>query len=68
MTRTRIIDQSNDMGIASSVMEALDECGYGAEEAIAGLIQAVVLLAEKTSNPELALDEAANLLADSGVN
>lgn len=60
----RVLDQSLDSEVANGIIEALDDAGYTAEEAIPGLILAVSILAEQTGDPEAALDEAANLLAD----
>lgn len=62
--RTTNLDQSKDGEIATAVVEVLTEAGYSAEEAIPGLIQAVLLLAESIPDTDGALDEAANLLAD----
>ncbi len=64
MTRTVYLDQGVDSEVAANIVDALDEAGYSAEEAIPGLIYAVYLYAERTSDPEGYLDEAANLLAD----
>lgn len=66
MTRTRLLDQSQDQIVADAVIDTVEELGFTAEESIPGLVQAIVLLAEYTSDPEQALDEAANLLADTG--
>lgn len=62
--RTVVLDDSNDAGIATLVLEFLDDEAYSPEEIIPGLVQAIILIAEKTTNPEASLDEAANLLAD----
>lgn len=50
--------------ISTAVLDALDEVGFGASEGIPGLILAIYRLADQTGDPEQALDEAANLLAD----
>jgi hypothetical protein len=65
--RSKVLDVSNDAGVADAIKQALEDLGYEPEQAIPGLVQAIILLAEYTSDPEAALDEAANLLADSGV-
>lgn len=66
MTRTRLLDQSQDQIVAEAVLDTVEELGFSPEEYIPGLINAIVLAAEHTADPELALDEAANLLADTG--
>lgn len=60
----KILDKSYDTSIAEAIMECLDDLGFSPEEAIPGMIQTVFLLAEKTGDPEEALDEAADMLAD----
>jgi hypothetical protein len=62
----KVLDSAVADEVAEVVMEILDDTGFGPEEAIPGLINLVIKLAEMTSHPEQALDEAANLLADSG--
>lgn len=62
--RTKILDQGQDTLVADTIMAIAEEDGFSPEEIIPGLIMAVILLAEKTFDPETALDEAANLLAD----
>jgi hypothetical protein len=62
----KVLDSAVADEVAEVVMEILDDTGFGPEEAIPGLINLVIKLAEMTSYPEQALDEAANLLADSG--
>jgi hypothetical protein len=64
MGKTRFLDQSRDSEIALLVAEFLSDEDYSPEESIPGLVQAIVLIAEKTGFPEESLDEAANLLAD----
>lgn len=49
--------------IAESLIEAMEDAGYTAEEVIPGCIQAIIDLA---NDDEQLLDEAANLLADGG--
>lgn len=66
MIRTRLLDQGSDVLGSDSILDLIDELGLSAEEAIPACVMAIALLAEKTYDPELALDEAANLLADTG--
>lgn len=66
MYRTKYLDCGVDSEVASNILDNLDEMGYSPEESIPGLIQAVFILSEKTGFPEECLDEAANLLAESG--
>ena len=61
---TKILDRGNESSVADDVMEILAERGYSVEEAIPGLISAIVDLAFSSSNPEQVLDEAADLLSD----
>jgi hypothetical protein len=49
------------------VIDLIDDQGYSPEEAIPGLIQAVLNIAGKSRDPEGLLDAAANYLADGGV-
>lgn len=63
----KLLDRSTEDEVAELLIEALEDVGFGPEEAIPGLIQAAILLAEQTIDPEQALDEASNQLADSGV-
>jgi hypothetical protein len=63
----RILNNNLDSEIATNVIEQMEDLGYQPEEIIPGLVQAIVLVAEKTFDPEQALDEASNLLASSGV-
>jgi hypothetical protein len=67
----KILDHSQAGSIAELVIECLDDNGYSnEEEAIPGLIQAIVDLADgrDESAREQLLDEAADLLADGGVS
>ena len=64
MTKTRCLDQGEDVLVAEAVLDAVEDIGVNAEEAIPGLVRAIHILAELTSDPELALDEAADLLSD----
>jgi hypothetical protein len=66
MIRTRVLDQGSDVIISDAVLDLQDELGFSAEEMIPGLIYAATLLAEKTFDPEGALDDASNLLAETG--
>jgi hypothetical protein len=62
-----VLDRSVEDEVAEVVKEVLDDTGFSPEEAIPGLISLVISLAELTRYPEQSLDEAANILADSGV-
>jgi hypothetical protein len=59
------LDFSLTTSVKTSVLEALDECGYSAEEAIPGLVQAIVQLSG--GNP-IVLSEVGDLLADGGID
>ena len=59
------LDESRALDIAGAVIEVLYDAGYNEEEIIPGLIQAVV---EVASGDDQLLDEAANLLADGGID
>lgn len=61
----RILIEDKDAEVANVVVDALEEAGYEPEEAIPGLVTAILALAEVTSDPEQALDEVANMIADS---
>jgi hypothetical protein len=50
--------------VAETVCEVLESTGFSKEEAIPGLVQAIVMLAE---DDDRFLDAAANLLADGGL-
>lgn len=60
----KILDESLATDIAENVLNLLYDEGYLPEEIIPGLITAVVQAAD--GNDQM-LDEAANLLADGGV-
>lgn len=60
----RKLDHSQADSVAEGVLDAIDDMGYTNEEAIPGLIQAIIMLAR---GDDQMLDEAANLLADGGV-
>jgi hypothetical protein len=62
---TKRLDESLATDIAGALVEVLADEGYSTEEIIPGLIQAVVELAK---GDDQLLDEAANLLADGGVD
>lgn len=64
MTITRLLDRSQEVGVADAVSQVLDETGYTIEEAIPGLIREIIILARLTPYPEELLEEAADLLAD----
>lgn len=59
-----ILIRDEEAQVAEILVDALEEAGFEPEEAIPGLIMAAKLIAEVTSDPEQALDEAANILAD----
>ena len=61
-----ILIDTCDCEVAEVVLEQLDDCSFTAQEAIPGLVKAIALLAERTSDPEQALDEAADILAATG--
>jgi hypothetical protein len=66
----KILDLSQARSVADLVIECLDDNGYQVEEeAIPGLVQAIVDLADgmDESTRQQLLDEAADLLADGGV-
>ena len=58
------LDTTHANSVGLIIVETLNDLGYSAEEAIPGLIQAVVLQA---NGDDALLDEAANLLSDGGV-
>lgn len=61
---TRILDRTSEGEVASRALEIVDDLGLMNHEAISGLLKAAFRLAESTSVPEQALDEAASLFAD----
>lgn len=65
---TRILDHGQDTAVMRDVMELVDTQGYTPEEAIPGLIMAIIILSNMVDGAsDQALDEAANLLADGPV-
>lgn len=66
MGRTKILDRGVETEVADAIVEVLDDSGFSVEEIIPGLILALTLIAEKSRFPEECLDEATNLLADTG--
>ena len=54
--------------LCEALLEAIEDLGFPPEEAIPGMILAVLRLAAMTEDEEGALDEAANILADGGVD
>lgn len=66
----RLLDRSKEDEVARTVADALEEAGYEPQEAIPGLVQAIVEQANlydgsgSIYNRAQALDEAADLLAD----
>jgi hypothetical protein len=67
MSRIKVLDRGVETEVAELVKEILDDTGFSPAEAIPGLINLVITLAELTPYPDQALDEAANILADSGL-
>ncbi len=66
---TKLLDTSQAESIAEVIIEALDDAGYTVVvENIPGLVQAIVVIAENGPNTTQLLDEAADLLADGGVD
>lgn len=65
---TRILDHGQDTAVMRDVLEMVDVQGYTAEEAIPGLVMAIIILTGMVDGAsQQALDEAANLLADGPV-
>jgi hypothetical protein len=62
MVKTNLLDQGLDTDIARAIIDLLDENGYTSAEAIPGLILAIHMLSEFTSDPDLAIREAGDLL------
>lgn len=62
-----LLDKFSQQTVADIVIEAIEEGGFSPEEAIPGLVSAILDFAGLTADPEQALDEAANLLADGEV-
>lgn len=63
----RLLDHSKAREVGVYLLEQLDSESLSAEEAIPGLVQAIVMIAQTDTEEERLLDEAANLLADGGV-
>ena len=59
------LDFSLVLSVKNVILETIDECGYSAEEALPGLIQAIVALSN--NNPEV-LIQIGDLLADGGID
>lgn len=64
MTMNRLLNFSSDSSVMGDVLEMVDTQGYTPEEAIPGLVLAILMLAEMTGYKDQALDEAINILAD----
>lgn len=62
----RLLDRSTEDEVSQLVVEQLEDVGFSPLEAIPGLVKTITVLASLTCNPEQALDEAADLLADTG--
>lgn len=60
----RLLNKGRANELGETVLDALEELGYEAEELIPALVCAAYKLANMTAVPEQALDEAAELLAD----
>lgn len=63
----KILDDTKAVEIGLEIIPLLEDAGYAIEEAIPGLIQAIIELADRSGKAkEALLDEAANFLADGG--
>lgn len=62
----KVLDRSVEEEVSQIVIEQIDDVSFSPEEAIPGLVRAITVLASQSLNPEQALDEASNLLADTG--
>ena len=60
----KVLDTTQANEVSKAVQELYDELGYSADEFVPGLIQAIIDIAPD----EQYLDEAADLLADGGVD
>ena len=60
----QLLDRHSEGEVAAAVLGAVDGLGLLNHEIIPGLLKAAFRLAEMTSDPDKALDEAATLWAD----
>jgi hypothetical protein len=59
-----ILDKYAAGTIADALDEVMDDLGFPPEEAIPGLVASITRMAGRCKRPDIALDEAATLLAD----
>lgn len=60
----KLLDRTHEEEVAQEVQDNLLDEGYSAEEIIPGLVLAIEELSLMTDDPNQALDEAANILAE----
>lgn len=60
-----VLDFSLTLSAKNAILEAIEECGYSAAEAIPGLAQAIVELADSDSEVLMAVGD---LIADGGID
>lgn len=60
----KLLDDSRAVEIADMILDSLEDAGYSVEEIIPGLIQGVI---DISNDDDALLDQAANFLADGGV-
>jgi hypothetical protein len=58
-----VLNRENEEYIADEVLGNIDECGYSPEQAIPGLVLAIIELAEGMDDTDEAIHEARLLLA-----
>ena len=63
----KILDRGLESDIKNDILSFIEERGYKAEEAIPGLISAVIESAFSTTDPGQAVDEATDLLVDGDI-
>jgi hypothetical protein len=59
------LDFSLVLSVKEAILEAIDECGYSPEEAIPGLVQAIIKLAD---GDDRVLLHVGDLIADGGID
>lgn len=59
-----VLDTYSAGSIADALDEVFDDLGFPPEEAIPGMVQSIIRMANRLEKATEALDEAANLLAD----
>lgn len=64
----RLLDYGEARGVSDSIRDLQSELGFADEEFVPGLIQAVVDIARSHKHEIQMMDEAADLLADGGVD